>query len=75
MISKRLLLSSKTDAIKINAKAQKILIIFDSLISSLIFSTSRTVEDESALIDELIVDIAADNTPTSNIPLTPGLKK
>ena len=75
VINKRLLLSSKKEAIKIKAKAQNILIVFDSLISSLTFSRSLTVEEESELIDELIVDIAADNTPTNRIPLIPGSKK
>ena len=75
VINKRLLLSSKKEAIKIKAKAQNILIVFDSLISSLTFSRSLSVEEESELIDELIVDIAADNTPTNRIPLIPGSKK
>ena len=47
VINKRLLLSSKKEAIKIKAKAQNILIVFDSLISSLTFSRSLSVEEES----------------------------
>ena len=64
--------SSNTDAIKINANAQKTLIIFESFTSSFTPRTSLKVDDESELIDELRVDIAADSTPTSSIPLTPS---
>ena len=68
---RRLLVSSKSDAIIIKAKAQKTLSFFDRLISFLIWKISLRVEDESALIDELRVDIAADIIPAISIPLTP----
>ncbi len=44
---------------------------FDRLISFLTWKISLRVEDESALIDELRVDIAADIIPAISIPLTP----
>jgi hypothetical protein len=71
VISRRLLLSSKTEAININANAQKTLIALDSLILSSTSKISLSVEEDNELIDELSVDIAAERTPTSSIPLIP----
>ena len=71
VISSKLLLSSKTDAIKISANAQKTLTNLDRLILSLTSRTSLSVEEDNELMDELSVDIAAERKTTSRMPLTP----
>ena len=65
------LLSSKNNAIVIKISPHPKLINFDFFKDTDPPSQSLTTEDASELIDELIVDIAADNTPAIKIPLTP----
>ena len=62
-------LSSKNIAIAINTKAHAKLISLDNLNELILpFIQSIIVEEAKALIDELNVDIAADNTPVNKIP-------
>ena len=63
--------SSKINAMKIRRQAQIPLISIDLKRVTFVFIQSKIVEEASELMDELKVDIAAERTPASNIPLIP----
>tara|TARA_B100001750_G_C15102551_1_gene396147 strand:+ start:222 stop:506 length:285 start_codon:yes stop_codon:yes gene_type:complete len=64
-------LSSKISAIPIRTDAQNRLTILEVFIDDLPPHQSTIVEDARELIEELRVDMAADNIPASNNPRSP----